>query len=50
MEVLLKDISKGWKDIMIGLGQTKIKDGFVSLEIDDIFNTEIEMICRWVRN
>ena len=34
MEVLLKDISKGWKDIMIWLGQTKIKDGFVSLEIE----------------
>ena len=31
---------------MIGLGQTKIKDGFVLLEIDDIFNAEIEMICR----
>ena len=31
---------------MIGLGQTKIKDGFVLLEIDDIFNSEIEMICR----
>ena len=31
---------------MFGLGQTKIKDGFVSLEIDDIFNAEIEMICR----
>ena len=31
---------------MIVLGQTKIKDRFVSLEIDDIFNTEIEMICR----
>ena len=29
---------------MIGLGQTKIKDGFVSLEIYDIFNAEIEMI------
>ena len=38
MEVLLKDISKGWKDIMIGLGQTKIEDGFVLSEIDDIFN------------
>ena len=25
---------------MIGLGQTKIKDGFVSLEIDDILNAE----------
>ena len=24
MEVLLKYISKGWKDIMIGLGQTPI--------------------------
>jgi hypothetical protein len=29
---------------MIGLGQTKIKDGFVSLEINDIFNADIEMI------
>ncbi len=31
---------------MIGLGQTKIKDRFVSLEIDDIFNAEIEMTYR----
>ena len=31
---------------MIGLGQTKIKDGVVSVEIYDIFNAEIEMICR----
>ena len=29
---------------MIGLGQTKIKDGFVSLEIDDILNEEIVII------
>ena len=40
MEVLVMVISKECKDIMIGLSQTKIKDRFVSLEINDILNAE----------